>query len=217
MEGLRVNVWTMLAGEGCLSAIRAFVRRFSTDKSCREYLEARLWPNGPVCPHCPGGKKIYRIRGRSARKGLYACGACRRQFTVTIGTILERSHIPLPIWFLGILVVCMCPDTISVCDLQKVVGITYESAHSMHHKIRCAIRRGAPDDITKCPISRVVGSPHSMTMPATEQSAAAPCQHSTKTKKLSALQTQSVCRSSASSRRCHCRFSLKLNTPGVTS
>ena len=147
MNALHADMWTILADEDCLSAIRSFIGTFSTDQSCRNHLEARLWPNGPVCPHCPGGKRVYRINGRSARNGLYTCGACRKQFTVTVGTIFERSHIPLPIWFLGILLLFMWPDSISVHDLQRAVGISYKSAWSMRDRIRRAMRRGISDDI----------------------------------------------------------------------
>ena len=147
MNTLRAVMWATLADEDCLSAIRSFIRAFSTDKSCRDYLETKLWPNGPVCPHCPGGKKVYRINGRSTRNGLYTCGACRKQFTVTIGTIFEHTHIPLPIWFLGIFLMFMWPDTLGARDLQKMAGISYRSACSMRHKIKSAMGIGIPDDI----------------------------------------------------------------------
>ena len=147
MNALDADMCTSLTDEDCLCAMRFVTAKFSTDESCRKYLEGKLWPNGPVCPHCPGGKKVYRINGRSARNGLYTCGACRKQFTVTVGTIFERSHIPLPIWFLGILFVFMWPDSISVHDLQRAIGISYKSAWSMRHRILCAMMRGITDDI----------------------------------------------------------------------
>jgi transposase-like protein len=143
----REVMWAVLADENCLSAIKSFMRTFSTDESCRRYLEARLWPDGPVCPHCSGGKRVYRIRGKTARNGLYTCGACRKQFTVTLGTIFERSHIPLPNWFLGILFVVMWPEGITAHNLQRMVGISYRSAWSMRHKVQRAMRMGIPDDI----------------------------------------------------------------------
>jgi transposase-like protein len=85
--------------------------------------------------------------GISARNGLYTCGACRKQFTVTVGTIFERSHIPLPIWFLGMFLMFMWPDSIGVRDLQKMADISYRSAWSMRHRIRFVMCTGIPDDI----------------------------------------------------------------------
>ncbi len=79
-------------------------RVFSDFSDARMYIEKLRWPNGPVCPHC-GGVEPYRITakpGSKTRDGLYKCKACRKQFTVTVGTIFEDSHIPLNKWLMAI-------------------------------------------------------------------------------------------------------------------
>jgi hypothetical protein len=70
-----------------------FDRVFKDNESCREYLKSRRWPDGPVCPHCSDSKGACRIKGKTARAGLYTCKSCRRQFTVTMGTILEGTRL----------------------------------------------------------------------------------------------------------------------------
>src|SRR5690242_925502 len=80
--------------------------RFHTDEAARAYLEAVRWPNGPVCPHCRNADaaKIYKLAenvDKKIRPGLYECAACRKQFTVTVGTIFEDSHIPLRKWLVA--------------------------------------------------------------------------------------------------------------------
>src|SRR5687767_10357726 len=82
-------------------------QKYSDDNTARELLESILWPDGPVCPHCKNhkDKAIYSLKAkatsaRPGRKGLYKCGACRKQFTVTVGTIFEDSHIPIGKWLM---------------------------------------------------------------------------------------------------------------------
>ncbi|MBI4736845.1 MAG: transposase, partial [candidate division NC10 bacterium] len=90
-------------------------KQFSDEDSAREYLEALRWPNGPVCAHC-GALEPYRIvpkAGSKTRKGLWKCKACRKQFTVTVGTIFEDSHIPLSKWLLAIHLLCASKKGIS--------------------------------------------------------------------------------------------------------
>ena len=76
---------------------------FTDENAAREAMEAIIWPNGPICPHCgPANAKIGRfVEGQSARVGLYYCGECKAQFTVTVGTIFERSKVPLSKWWLA--------------------------------------------------------------------------------------------------------------------
>ncbi|MGA2894082.1 MAG: transposase, partial [Xanthobacteraceae bacterium] len=69
--------------------------QFQDEKAAFAYVEARLWPNGPVCPHCTGTERIGRLEGKTTRAGLHKCYACRKPFTVRIGTIFEDSHVPL--------------------------------------------------------------------------------------------------------------------------
>ena len=74
---------------------------YSDADKARQHLEARLWPNGPVCPHCNEQERITRLTSKTARAGLHKCNACRKQFTVTVGTIFEDSKIALNKWMLG--------------------------------------------------------------------------------------------------------------------
>ena len=69
--------------------------------AAREHLESILWPDGPVCPHCGEYENVKKLKGKSHRPGLYQCNSCRGHFTVTVGTVLERSKIPLNKWVLG--------------------------------------------------------------------------------------------------------------------
>lgn len=106
----------------------------------REHLEAIRWPEGAVCPHCGGVEKIYAIKGKAARPGLYKCGDCRKQFTVTVGTVFERSKIPLNKWLMAVHLMCSSKKGISSHQLHRLLGVTYKSAWFMTHRIREAMR-----------------------------------------------------------------------------
>ena len=71
------------------------------EEAALAHIEAVLWPNGPVCPHCGATDRIYELKGKATRLGLRKCGHCRKQFTVTVGTVMERSHVPLHKWVPG--------------------------------------------------------------------------------------------------------------------
>jgi transposase-like protein len=111
--------------------------KYSTDAACREYLEKRLWPNGPVCPHCKG-TKYYKLNDK--RPGVYKCAACRKKFTVTIGTVFEDTHIPLRKWFRAIYLMMCSKKSISAHQLSRMLGISYESCWFMCHRIRAMFR-----------------------------------------------------------------------------
>lgn len=113
-----------------------------TDKA-RELLESMRWKNGAVYPHC-NGKEPYRIQAKAesktgARKGLWKCAVCRKQFTVTVGTIFEDSRIPLNKWLLAIHLICSSKKGFSAHQLHCSLGITYKSARFMAHRIRYAM------------------------------------------------------------------------------
>jgi transposase-like protein len=97
-------------------------------------LESLLWPQGPVCPHCGNRAKIYDL-GKT-RPGLKKCAACRRQFTVRVGTIFESSHIPLHKWFQATYLLCCSNKPISARQLQRILGVSYKTAWLMSHRIR---------------------------------------------------------------------------------
>jgi len=116
---------------------------FSDKDAARKYLEAMRWPNGPVCPHC-GFEKAYEIKGkadsaRPARAGLFKCSKCRKQFTVTVGTIFEGSHIPLNKWLYAIYLMCTSKKGISSYQLHRDLELTYKSTWFMTQRIRFAM------------------------------------------------------------------------------
>lgn len=103
----------------------------------REHLEALLWPDGAVCPHCKERDRASKISG--GRPGLYFCNACRQQFTVTVGTVFERSKIPLNKWVLATHLITCSKTGISAHQLHRMMGITYKSAWFMAHRVREAM------------------------------------------------------------------------------
>jgi transposase-like protein len=111
---------------------------FHDADKAREYLEAKLWPNGPVCPHCGNvdQARITASRGKSHRPGVYTCNECRKQFTVTVGTLYERSHIPLNKWMLATFFLCSSKKGMSAHQLHRMLGVTYKTAWFMAHRIR---------------------------------------------------------------------------------
>jgi len=113
---------------------------FHDETKAREYLENTRWPNGPICPHCGGAEKIYRLKGKSTRPGLLKCGHCRKQFSVTVGTLFERSHIELHKWLQAVYLMCSSKKGISTHQLHRMLGITYKSAWFMTHRIREAMK-----------------------------------------------------------------------------
>ncbi len=121
--------------------------RFSTDEQAREYLEAVRWPKGPVCPKCGGTEKIYPLAANpesGIRPGLYECDDCRRQFTVTVGTIFESSKVPLRKWLVAWYLACSSKKGISALQLKRQLWGerkgSYRTAWFILHRIRYALR-----------------------------------------------------------------------------
>ena len=117
---------------------------FHDETKAREHLEAIRWPDGPVCPHCGATENATKLAGKSHRPGLYQCNECREHFTVTVGTVMERSHIPLHKWVLAFHLMCASKKGISAHQLHRMLGITYKSAWFMAHRIREAMREINP-------------------------------------------------------------------------
>jgi transposase-like protein len=113
--------------------------RFTDDNAARAHLEALRWPNGAICPHCGGTERNVRIEGKSARPGLWFCGDCRSQFTVTVGTVFERSKVPLHKWVLATHLLCSSKKGMSSHQLARTLGVTYKTAWFMSHRIREAM------------------------------------------------------------------------------
>jgi len=116
---------------------------FSDDDKAREHLESIMWPDGPYCPHCGEAEKITKLKGKSHRPGLHQCNSCHGHFTVTVGTVLERSKIPLRKWVLGFHLMSASKKGISAHQLHRMLGITYKSAWFMAHRIREALKPAA--------------------------------------------------------------------------
>jgi transposase-like protein len=117
--------------------------RFHSEEAAFEYVEGQLWPNGPVCPHCQAtGDKIGRLNGKSTRPGLRKCYACRKQFTVRIGTIFEDSHLPLRLWLQAIHLLCASKKGHSTRQLQRTLGCGMKTAWHLGHRIRFAMDPG---------------------------------------------------------------------------
>ena len=117
--------------------------RFHNEDIARQFLEEKRWGNGVVCPHCDS-TKVYTLTPKPkskspVRKGVHKCKACRKQFTVTVGTVFEDSHIPLHKWLMAIQLLCSSKKGTSTHQLHKMLGLTYKSAWFMAHKIRAAM------------------------------------------------------------------------------
>ena len=117
--------------------------QFQSEKDAYLFVEARIWPNGPICPHCGSKERISKMNGKATRIGLYKCYVCRKQFTVKIGTIFEDSHIPLRLWLQAIYLMASSKKGISSNQLHRTIGVTLKSAWFMSHRIREAMREGA--------------------------------------------------------------------------
>jgi transposase-like protein len=115
-------------------------KHFHDENAAYAYVEARIWPNGPVCPHCGGVDRIGKLQGKSTRIGVYKCYQCRKPFRATVGTVFEASHIPLRLWLQGIHLMASSKKGISSNQLHRVLGITLKSAWFMSHRIREAMR-----------------------------------------------------------------------------
>ena len=113
---------------------------FHNEEAAYEFVESKLWPDGPVCPHCKENKRISKMRGKSTRIGLYKCYACRKQFTVKIGTIFECSHVKMHVWLQAIYMVAGSKKGVSSNQLHRTLGVTLKTAWFMSHRIREAMR-----------------------------------------------------------------------------
>jgi transposase-like protein len=115
---------------------------FKSEKAARKHLEKVRWPDGPVCPHCGTMERITKLKGKSHRPGLYKCNSCSGHFTVTVGTLFERSKIPLHKWFMATYLLCSSKKGCSSHQLHRMLGVTYKTAWFMTHRIREAMKDG---------------------------------------------------------------------------
>ena len=112
---------------------------FQSEAAAFAYVEAALWPNGPVCPHCKETARLGRLQGKSTRPGLFKCYACKQQFTVRIGTIFEDSHLPLHLWLQVIHLFCASKKGIATRQIQRMLNCSMKTAWFLGHRIREAM------------------------------------------------------------------------------
>ena len=116
--------------------------QFQTEAAAFAHVEAMLWPNGPVCPHCSNADqaKIGKLNGKTTRQGLRKCYACKKPFTVRIGTIFEDSHLPLHLWLQIIHLMCASKKGISTRQVQRMLECSMKTAWFLTHRIREAMK-----------------------------------------------------------------------------
>src|SRR5882672_8271110 len=114
---------------------------FTDEDEARKHFEALRWPDGPVCPFCGIVDDAHELQGKSTRPGLYKCHGCQKPFTATIGTVYERSHIPLTKWLLATHLICASKKGMSAHQLWRMLGFgSYRTAWFMAHRIREGMR-----------------------------------------------------------------------------
>jgi len=141
---------------------------FHDEEAAYAHVEARIWPNGPVCPHCGGVERISKMRGKSTRVGAYKCYQCRKPFTVKIGTIFEDSKVPMRVWLQAMYLIAGSKKGISSNQLHRILGVTLKTAWFMSHRIREAMRsddatmfggNGGVVEVDETFIGRIKGAP----------------------------------------------------------
>jgi transposase-like protein len=129
---------------------------FHDEEKARQHLEAIRWPNGPVCPHCGSEEGTYHMQGKAHRPGLLKCGSCREQFSVTVGTVFERSKIPLTKWLMAMQMLTSSKKGCSSHQIHRTLGVTYKTAWFMTHRIREAMRDTTKDQLGGAGTSGIV-------------------------------------------------------------
>ena len=136
---------------------------FTDAEKAREHLEAINWPQGPFCPHCGECENVHRLRGKSTRPGLIQCNSCLKNFTVTVGTVFERSKIKLNKWMLATYLLSSSKKGMSAHQIHRMLGVTYKTAWFMCHRIREAMNiapegpLGGPDSVVEADETYVGG------------------------------------------------------------
>jgi transposase-like protein len=114
--------------------------RFTDPEAAAEYLGAIRWPDGVVCPKCgESEREPYRLKSKATKRRLWKCRACRKQFTVQVGTIFEASHVPLNKWLLAFYLLCASKKGMSAHQLHRMLDVQYKTAWFMFHRIREAM------------------------------------------------------------------------------
>ena len=116
---------------------------FHDEEAARAYFEETRWPNGPYCPHC-GSVSVIRMAGEKHRDGAFNCRDCREQFSATVGTVFERSHVPMHKWLLANHLMNASKKGVSAHQLHRTLHVSYKTAWFMCHRIREAMRDASP-------------------------------------------------------------------------
>lgn len=116
---------------------------YHDEAAAYEFIEARLWADGPECPRCKETKRVGKLKGKSTRPGVYKCYVCRKPFTVKIGTVFEASNIKLHLWLQAFFLMCSSKKGVSANQLHRTLGIDLRSAWFVGHRIREAMRVGS--------------------------------------------------------------------------
>ena len=114
---------------------------FHNEAAAYKFVEARVWPEGPVCPHCGGVEKIGKLKGESTRPGVYKCYQCRKPFTVKVGTVFESSHVKLHLWLQAMFLMASSKKGVSSNQLHRTLGVTLKTAWFMSHRLRLAMQK----------------------------------------------------------------------------
>lgn len=117
-------------------------KHFHDEKAAYAFVEAHVWPEGPVCPHCGCFGRVYDLKGKSTRMGVRKCGDCRKPFTVKVGTVFEGSNLKLHLWLQAIFLMCSSKKGVSANQLHRTLGVTLKTAWFVGHRIREAMRDG---------------------------------------------------------------------------
>lgn len=115
-------------------------KHFHDEQAAYDYVEARIWPNGPMCPHCGGVDRLGKLQGKSTRVGVWKCYQCRKPFTVKIGTIFEDSKVAMHLWLQAMYLIAGSKKGISSNQLHRILGVTLKTAWFMSHRIREAMQ-----------------------------------------------------------------------------
>lgn len=115
---------------------------FHDEAAAYAFVEERIWPDGPVCPHCGGVDRIGKMGGKSTRMNTYKCYDCRKPFTVKVGTIFEASKVKMTVWLQAIYLMAGSKKGISTHQLHRTLGVALRTAWFMSHRIREAMREG---------------------------------------------------------------------------
>ena len=128
--------------------LTTFMTKFGTDDACRAHMESVRWPDGPLCPRCGVVDEAVAV---STRPGLYRCTACAKQFTVTVGTAMEGSHLPRRHWYLAMYLMLSTAKPISAMSLMRQLGVQYRTCWHLLHRLRAMVETGE-----KMPLSGII-------------------------------------------------------------